>query len=124
MTTTKRMTYIDSLRELALILDANPLIPTPHSIGDLGLTFYVQRDLADALAIAGAMATEPVVTRTDSSAFPVSIDGGMAGFAVVIKVAASLALAPGVVLPDWPPLVTELAVLKDTGKAMPVPSAS
>ena len=111
--TTDRSAYIQSLHDLGHLLHDIPALPLPHGITgyDHTISWYCQRDLAEALAIAAVM-DNPVVTRTNSVPFPVQVAGTIAGLAATVEVAARLAYAADV-SPAKTPLVPALAALTD-----------
>lgn len=114
--TDTRTAYTDGLCALANLIDTHPDIPLPWH-GDRELTFYVHH-LPEALALHAQM-VKPVITR-DTSAFPVRINGTLAGMSTEICIHGDVALSSRAT--PLPALVPALAALMNPAKLASVTS--
>jgi hypothetical protein len=104
MTDPKHTAFVAGLRSVADLFESRDDLPLPLEANNLA--FYV-RSMPEALALHALMG-KPTVTR-ETGAFPVRINGTLAGMRAVIAIHADVALSTGA--PALPALVPALAAL-------------
>jgi len=94
--TDTRTAYIEGIRALAYLLEANPDLPLPHALNGRTFQWFVHDDIETVLMIR-ALLFDAVTALYDSvrGNFPVEVTGTLAGFPVSVLIARDIALAPG-----------------------------